>query len=108
MERVLFTRKVDPFSPPVNKLLDHLFTLFNAGKADGSGYSYSSLNAARSAISTVAKINGIPAGQNELVCLFMKSAAKQHSKLPRSNFTWDPDVFLNTFHVWGSNNQLPL
>ncbi|MPC60285.1 hypothetical protein E2C01_054324 [Portunus trituberculatus] len=47
-----------------------------SGKADGSGFSYSSLNAVRSAISAMAKINGIPVGQNELVCLFMKSAAK--------------------------------
>lgn len=100
--------QVDPFSPPVNKLLEHLFFLYNTGKTDGSGFSYSSLNAARSAISAVAKINGIPAGQNELVCLFMRSAAKQRSKLPRNNFTWDPDFFLRTFDTWGNNNQLPL
>ena len=100
--------QVDPFSPPVNKLLDHLFILFHKGKADGSGYSYSSLNAARSAISTIAKIHGVPAGQNDLVCLFMKSAAKQQSQFPRNNFTWDPDTFLNTFNAWGHNNQLSL
>ena len=82
--------------------------LFHKGKADGSGYSYSSLNAARSAISAVAKINGVPAGQNDMVCLFMKSAAKQQSQFPKTNFTWDPDAFLNTFNVWGHNNQLPL
>lgn len=87
--------------------MGHLFTLFNSGKANGSGFSYSSLNAARSAISAVAKINGVPAGQNELVCLFMRSAAKQRSQFPRNNFTWDPDVFLRTFDSWGDNNHLP-
>ncbi|MPC74552.1 hypothetical protein E2C01_068915 [Portunus trituberculatus] len=100
--------KVDPFFPPVTKLLDHLFLLFHNGKANGSGYSYSSLNVARSAISAVAKINGVPAGQNEMLCLFMKSAAKQRSKFPKNNFTWDSDAFLHTFNVWRHNNQLCL
>lgn len=88
--------------------MEHLFSLFHSGKADGSGFSYSSLNAARSAISAVAKINGIPAGQNELVCLFMRSASKQRSQLPRNNLTWDPDAFLRTFDSWGDNNNLSL
>ena len=56
----------------------------------------------------MARINGIPAGQNELACLFMKSAAKQRSSLLRNNFTWDPDVFLRTFDTWGQNIPLPL
>ncbi|MPC49747.1 hypothetical protein E2C01_043559 [Portunus trituberculatus] len=69
---------------------------------------YSSLNAARSAISAVAKINGSSAGQHKVVCLFMRSAAKQRSKLPRVGFTWDPDLLLKTFDGWGGNTQLSL
>ncbi|MPD03611.1 hypothetical protein E2C01_099253 [Portunus trituberculatus] len=98
----------DPlWAHPVKKLRLAVWPLSgnpSADKADGSGFSYSSLNAARSAVSAVAKISGIPAGQNELVCLFMKSAAKQRSKLPRNNFTWDPDVFLRTFDTWGQQS----
>ena len=56
--------------------------LLRHGKTDGSIYSYSSLNAAWSAISVVAKINGVPAGQTDMVCLFMKAAAKQRSQFP--------------------------
>lgn len=36
--------KVDPFSSPSNKLLDHLLNLVNEEKADGSGRSVNSLN----------------------------------------------------------------
>lgn len=80
--------KVDPFSSPSNKLLDHLLNLVNEGKADGSERSVNSLNTVRSAISTIARINGIPAGQNEVVCLFMRSAAKHRSKLLKCDIIW--------------------
>ena len=100
--------QVDPFSPPLSKLMDHLLFLFNEGKMDGSGYSYSSLNAARSAISAVAKINGMPAGQHQMVCFFMRSVAKNRSNLPGGGFTWVPDLLLNTFEAWGSKTQLSL
>ncbi|MPC36779.1 hypothetical protein E2C01_030248 [Portunus trituberculatus] len=70
------------------------------------GYSYSSFNAARSAISTVVQIDGTPAGQHKIVCLFMRSAAKQRSKLPRDGFIWKPDLLLKTFDGWGSNTKL--
>ena len=44
--------------------------LFRKRKADGSGYSYSSLNVARSAISAIAKFSGVSAGNNDMVCFF--------------------------------------
>ena len=62
--------EIDPFSPLLSKPLDHSFFLFHKGKLDGSGYSYSSLNAGRSAISEVAKIDSIPAAQHEVVSLY--------------------------------------
>lgn len=77
--------------------------LFHEGNVIGSGYSYGSLNGTRSAFSAVAKINGIIAGQNEVVCLFMKSSAKQLSKLTKGNLKWDPDFVLNIFGGYGSN-----
>ena len=38
----------------------------------------------------------------------MRSAAKHHSKLFRSNFTWDPDLLIQTFEAWESNIHLSL
>ena len=57
--------------------------IFHKGKADGLGYSSSSLTAARSTISAVAKIFGVTAGQHDLVCLFMRSVAQQQSQFPK-------------------------
>ena len=82
--------------------------LFRKRKADGSGYSYSSLNVARSAISAIAKFSGVSAGNNDMVCFFMKSAATQQFQFLKINFTWDPDAFLHTFPVWGHNTHLSL
>ena len=43
-----------------------------------------------------------------MVCLFMRSVAKQRSTLPKNDLTWDPDLFLRTFDKWGSNRKLSL
>lgn len=54
----------DPFQPPVNVLLEFLYRGFKSVK----GRQYSSMNLIRSAISSVAIIDGKPAGQHVLVC----------------------------------------
>ncbi|MPC42842.1 DNA repair endonuclease XPF [Portunus trituberculatus] len=50
-------------------LLDLITATVQGNNIDGSGYSYSNLNAA---ISAVVKMNGTPPGQHKIVCLFMR------------------------------------
>ncbi|MPC62478.1 hypothetical protein E2C01_056563 [Portunus trituberculatus] len=52
------------------KPTSHHYCTYFQGNIDGTSCSYSSLNAARSAISIVAKINGTPAGQHKSVLLY--------------------------------------
>lgn len=59
-------RQVDYLAPKLNDALNFLLTLYN------KGLSYSTLNTARSAISTIVKIEGGDVGTNPVVTRFMK------------------------------------
>ena len=59
-------RQVDYLAPSLNDALNFLFTLYS------KGLSYSTLNTARSAISTIVKIEGSDFGTNPVVTRFMK------------------------------------
>lgn len=83
------TRKINPFEPPLNILLDYLFAEFNKVK----GRSYSSMNTIRSATSAVANINGQPVGKHPLITRFMKAVLK--SSFFRCQTTWDPQLVLD-------------
>ena len=87
-------RKVTPFFPPIGVVLVFLHDLFSNGKTDGTGLSYSALNTARSALSTLVFVDGIPVGQHPLVKRFMKASFNVRPSLPRNNVTWDVDTVL--------------
>ena len=53
------------------------------------------MNTAQSAISTVLRINGLPAGKHSLVCRFMKGVFQQKPVLPRYNVKRDISIILN-------------
>ena len=53
------------------------------------------MNTARSAVSTILNINGLPAGKHPLVCRFLKGVFQQKPALPRYNVTWDINIMLN-------------
>ena len=101
-------RESDPFRPPVGVLLDYLFDVFESGKLDKTGLSYRSINVIRSAISSVALIEGLPAGQHPLVCRFMRAVYNRKPALPRYQSVWDPDVVLDLFQQWGPTGTLSL
>ena len=98
-------RKTDPFSPAINLTLEFLLKEFkNEGKTRG----YSAMNTIRSAISSIASIEGQPVGQHLLVKRFMKAVFREKPALPRYKTTWDPDVVLNHIKSLGKNDKLTI
>lgn len=90
----------------MNVLLEFLYAAFLHGKHDTTGLGYSSMNTIRSAISSVASINGQPAGQHPLVRRFLKSVFHQRPSLPRYTTTWDPNLVLEHIKTLGPNKRL--
>jgi hypothetical protein len=66
------------------------------------------MNTMRSALSTIATVDGTPAGQHELVRRFMKAVFQENPTLPRYEVTWDPQVVLNYIKSLGPNRKLSL
>lgn len=66
------------------------------------------MNTIRSAISTVALIDGQPAGQHLLVRRFMKAVFQEKPSLARLQSTWDPDLILDYLRGLGQNEALSL
>ena len=73
-----------------------------------NGLSYRTLGVMRSAVSSVADIDGLPAGQHKLVCRFMKAVFNKRPAFPRYKSTWDPDLVLGHLRDLGSNDSLSL
>lgn len=96
------SREVDPFRPSVDFLLDFLLQEFKKE----TGRSYSTMNTIRSAISSIAFINELPAGQHPLVKRFMKAVFQVKPALQRHHCTWDPEVVLNHIRSLGPNDNL--
>ena len=84
-------RKVDPFQPSINFLLDYLLQEFRKEK----GRSYSSMNTIRSAISSISYIDDKPAGKHPLVSRLMRAVFQQRPSFSRCQSIWDPDLILN-------------
>ena len=98
----------DPFRPSVQVLTDFLYDCFH-GKAPGdSGVAYRTLNVIRSAISSVAVIGGLQAGQHPIVRRFMRAAFLAKPVFPRYSSTWDPDIVFTYLSSVGDNDSLPL
>ena len=90
----------DPFSGPVANFLAHLYK---------EGYQYSSVNAYRSAISSVhEKVDGYTVGQHPLICRLVKGVFQARPPLPRYTHTWDVQKVLNYLDSLGDNKTLSL
>ena len=77
-------RGPDPFSGPVSEVANFLASLFQ------EGYQYNSVNAYRSAISSVhEKIDGLPVGQHPTITRLVKGVFNVRPPLPRYSSTWD-------------------
>lgn len=98
--------QIDPFHPSPNETIEFLHRLFMSGKADDTGLAYSSLGTARSALSAIATIDNVPAGQHPLVCKFMKAVFNQRPALPRNTITWDIALVLDHIKSMLPSEQL--
>ena len=91
-------QKIDPVRPTLTMVLDFLTDLYEQGQQ------YSSLNTARSALSSVIVLSGeVPIGKHPLVCRFLKGVFQERPALPRYVDTWDVGLVLNYV-----KNQYPL
>ena len=83
-------QETDPVRPTLTAILDFLTELYEQGQQ------YSSLNTARSALSSVIVLSGdVPAGKHPLVCRFLKGVFQERPALPRYVDTWDVSLVLN-------------
>ena len=93
---------MDYLAPSLNDALNFLLTLYN------KGLSYSSLNTARSALSTIVKIEGGDFGTNPVVTRFMKGVFETRLPTPKDNSIWDVSTVLKHLTKYSPNGTLSL
>ena len=82
-------QNVDPFQATTKIGIEYLTKYFH------TGVGYSSVNTARSVLSTIIKTeNDIPFGELPLVCRFLKGVFNLRPALPKYSTTWDVSVVL--------------
>ena len=99
-QRFCDRQEIDPFEPNVTKALDFLGELFD------NGLSYSSINSARSALSSFLYVNNVPIGQHPMIVRFVTGVFNLKPPLPRCVAMWDVDVVLKYFRQEGHPNSL--
>ena len=97
-------RVCNPIYTTVGVVLDFLTNLFEAA------HSYSSINTARSALSTVVILQDetTTVGKHPLICKFMKGVFHERPALPRYQATWDVQIVLNRLKKWAPVRKLSL
>ena len=96
-------RGSDPFSGPVSEVANFLAGLYK------DGYQYNSVNAYRSAISSVhEKVDGLPVGQHPLVTRLVKGVFNARPPIPRYSSTWDVQTVLNYLEKMENPDKLSL
>lgn len=94
---------MDPISSNVTEGINFLAELYD------DGLSYSSINTARSALSTLMQLqDGEYFGNNTLVSRFMKGVFVQRPALPRYKEIWDVSVVLRFVKKWHPLKELDL
>ena len=83
-------------------VVEFLTVLFEAGLG------YSSLNTARSALSTYVVCEGQPVGSHPLVKRFMKGVFQLRPALPRYDVTWDTSIVLSYLRTLSPVKKLSL
>ena len=92
-------RETDPVCTNVNSALIFLRKLYD------DGISYSGLNTARSALSSISPDN---IGNHSLVVRFMKGVFHSRPSRPRYTSTWDVSVVLKFLKTWDPPGKLSL
>ena len=96
-------RGCDPISGPVSDVANFLADLHS------QGYQTSSLNAYRSAISSVHdRVDDTDVGKHPLISRLLKGAFHARPPLPCYSQTWNVEVVLNCMQQWGDTVSLSL
>ena len=96
-------RGSDPFSGPVSEVANFLAVLYQ------EGYQYNSVNAYRSAISSVhEKTDGVPVGQHPIITRLVKGIFNVRPPIPWYSSTWNVQDVLNYLKSCGQSGTLPL
>ena len=96
-------RGCDPISGPISDVINFLADLHS------QGYQTNSLNAYRSAISSVHdKVDDMDVGKHPLVARLLKGAFYARPPLPRYTGTWNVQVVLDCMLQWGDTTSLSL
>ena len=96
-------RKIDPIYINITDALEFLATMFD------QKLSYSSINSARSALSTILKTSSncnYTFGEHPDVKRFMKGVYQNRPPMPRYNKTWNGSVVLQ--YLWGMGTDMEL
>nr|XP_058956687.1 uncharacterized protein LOC131783926 [Pocillopora verrucosa] len=97
------SRKVNPLCGTITNGIDFLVTQYKRG------LTYSSLNTARCALSTVILLpNGNTFGNHPLVTRLMKGVFESRPTLPRYNSIWNLSTVLDFIKTLGPNEELSL
>ena len=95
--------EINYYTPPLNDPLQFLSGLFR------QGLSYSTLNTARSALSTIVTIDGGRSfGSNHIVTRFMKGVFESRRPKPKYDKIWDVSVVLKHLSSLYPNEKLSL
>lgn len=96
-------RQINCYSPLLSDALQFLLGLFN------QRLSYSTLDTARSALSTIVTIDGGESfGSNHIVTRFMKGVSESHRSRPKYDKIWDVSVVLKYLYSLHPNETLSL
>ena len=102
-DRWYMERNRDPIRGPIGDVANFLSELFQ------EGYQYRSLNAYRSAVSSVhEKVDGELVGQHPLIYRLLKGAFNERPPRPKYHSIWDVDLVLNMFRRNGPSTSLSL
>ena len=95
--------QISTFCPSLAQVMEFLLSLFN------SGLTYSSLNTARSALSSILpSMDGIPVGQHPLVFRFLKRVFESRPAMPRHTAVWDVNQVLDFLKTLSPVNEISL
>lgn len=98
-------RKIDPIYTNITDALEFLATMFD------QKLSYSSINSACSALSTILQTSSncnYTLGEHPDVKRFMKGVYQNRPPMPRYNKTWDDNVVLQYLRGMGKATELPI
>ncbi|CAG2190131.1 unnamed protein product [Mytilus edulis] len=96
-------KQTDPLDPSINTVLSFLSSLYD------SGLSYSAINTAKSAISSICSVtSGIDIGKHKLVTRYMRGIFNARPSLPKYTETWDVNIVLDYLKTLPANEELTL